>query len=148
MWNILNTIAGCVCIYLLVYWVLEFRRARKKFEEVEKEFRNRSLEHEISIDKMRDNSRIAANDCKRELEEHSKAIDTLKWDLGEVITKTDSLSKAFEYFSTNPASLAARKHKELIKDVAQIKAELEAITAIVNRGMVKQGKKNTYLTKP
>ena len=143
MWQMLNTIAGAICIPLLTYWVLEFRRARKKldeFREVNEELQNR-FENYIK------HPAWEIEDCKKRIKEYSKITIALRENMGEVITKMDAISKAVEYWGTNPASLPLKEHKQLIKDVAQIKSELEAITVIVNRGMVKRGKKNTYLTK-
>lgn len=157
MWNILNTIAGCVCIYLLVYWVLEFRRARKKLEELEEELQKRSSNCEIFVDKLRDRfennvkyTTWAIKDCNEKLEEHSKMIEALKGDMGKVITRTDSISKAAAYWGTNPASLPLKEHKQLIKDVAQIKSELELMRAIINHGSEapKVRKRKTYLDNP
>lgn len=122
MWNILNTIAGCVCIYLLVYWVLEFRRARKLLAEM-KDIRN---------DLLSDNN-YRLEGVEEKIDEHSLMIDALRKDMNKAATKTDLLANSVEYWGTNPASLPLKEHKQLIKDVAQIKSELEAITVIVNR---------------
>ena len=79
MWNEINTIAGCICILLLVYCL---RRVNKKLTEVEEELQKRSFNYEIFVDKLRDNfennvkyTSWAIKDCKERLEEHSKIIE-------------------------------------------------------------------------
>lgn len=159
MWNEIITVPGCICSYVLLvaYWVFEFHKVGKKLKEVEEELQKRSSNCEIFVDKLRDRfennvkyTTWAIKDCNEKLKEYSKMIGALKGDMEKVITRTDSISKATAYWGTNPASLPLKEHKQLIKDVAQIKAELEAITAIINHGSEapKVRKRKTYLDNP
>ena len=147
--NILHTVFECCLFGGVIFIYMRMKDLEWLINERIKCLNEGIMEKfEDAIHNFYDINRYKIEKCKEELKEYSEITIALRENMEEVITKTDLLANSVEYWGTNPASLPLKEHKQLIKDVAQIKAELEAITAIVNHSMVRVGKRTTYLTKP
>lgn len=96
MWNILNTIAGCVCIYLLVYWALEFRRANKTLEETKEDLQKYSFRLE-EYSKMIEAKGEEIENLKREIRDLKR-----KQEISKAAHFTFGIGKKRKTYLDNP----------------------------------------------
>ena len=66
IWNTIHIVVGCTCIYLLVHWVVEFRKVSKQMD-----FRQDVIN---VMNAFHDSNRRKITEYMEELEKHSKTI--------------------------------------------------------------------------